>query len=450
MAPFSTTDTIGAIATPPGRGALGIVRLSGPDAVRIARELAGRAEPFAPRHATLARVESVHDRPPDQVVITWYAAPHSYTGDDCVEMTAHGSPVILEGLLAAAIDRGARRAGPGEFTLRAFVNGRIDLTQAEAVADLTAAVTPRQVRAAFEQLEGRLGGEVRAIGERLFDLVARLEASLDFPDEGYHFEPPDRVALAIGQIQNDVRSLLSSSSAGCLLRRGATVVISGRPNTGKSSLFNALLRVERAIVSSAPGTTRDILIESFDLNGVPVTLVDTAGQRETPDIVEAEGVRRARAAAERADLELLVIDGSEPLAPEDETLLATANGSRVVVLSKVDRRPAWEPDARFDRAVRLSAATGDGLSELAARIESALGASADIEVPRVTNERHVHALDEASAALSRAADLASAGAPEELVIVELTAARAHVEEVTGTRTQDDVLARIFERFCVGK
>ena len=213
MAPFSTTDTIVAIATPPGRGALGIVRLSGPDAVRIARELAGRSEPFTPRHATLARVESSGDRPPDQVVVTRFVAPHSYTGDDCVEMTAHGSPAILEGLLAAAIDRGARRAGPGEFTFRAFINGRIDLTQAEAVADLTAAVTPRQVRAAFEQLEGRLGGEVRAIGERLLDLVARLEASLDFPDEGYHFERPERIALAIAAVRDDVRGLLLVVSA---------------------------------------------------------------------------------------------------------------------------------------------------------------------------------------------------------------------------------------------
>jgi tRNA modification GTPase len=452
VAPSSTTDTIVAIATPPGRGALGIVRLSGPHAARIAAAMAGRTAPLVPRQATLARAKPSGEGPPDQVVITWFPAPHSYTGEESIELTAHGSIAILDGLVRAAVALGARRAGPGEFTFRAYVNGRIDLTQAEAVADLTAAVTPRQARAAFEQLEGRLGTEIRAMAERILDIVAGLEASLDFPDEGYHFGDAAEIASSIAALGREIEDLLVEAPGGCLLRDGATVVITGRPNTGKSSLFNALLRIERAIVSPSAGTTRDVIIESFNLNGVPVSLVDTAGRHETGDAVEAEGVRRAESAAARADLELLVLDRSEALTVLDEALLSGASSSRIVVLNKSDRPPAWPAErVLMDRGVLVSALTGAGLEELARRMEAALGGrAAGTDVPRLTNARHVDLLRAASSALRRAETLATSRAAEELVIFELNAALSALEDVVGVRTADDVLARIFERFCIGK
>jgi tRNA modification GTPase len=447
----STTDTIAAIATPAGRGALAIVRLSGPEAARIAREITDRSRAFVPRRATVARIPSSSDGPPDEVVITFFPAPRSYTGDDCVEITTHGSAPIVGGVLRAVLARGARQAGPGEFTFRAYVNGRLDLVQAESVADLAAAVTPRQARAAFEQLDGRLGGALGVIGQQIVDVVALLEASLDFPDEGYHFEHPQALATRIERIRSDVELLLRDAGAGCLLREGAVVAIAGRPNTGKSSIFNRLLATERAIVSAVPGTTRDLLVESFDLNGVSITLVDTAGQHAATDPVEVEGVKRAAAAAARADLELLVLDISEPLTPADRTLLAADNDHRLVVLNKCDLGSSWDPSAEDVRpAAVMSARTGEGIEDLLRAMHSILGDSLDAEVPAVTNQRHVTLLTMASAALARAASLATAGEPEELVAFELGAARAAFEEVTGVRTPDDVLRVIFERFCIGK
>jgi tRNA modification GTPase len=448
---FSTTDTIAAIATPAGRGALGIVRLSGPDAVRIAREVSGRTRPFAARRATLVRIPSSADGPPDQAIATCYPGPHSYTGEDCVEISVHGSAAIVGGLLRAMLARGARQAGPGEFTFRAYVNGRLDLAQAEAVADLTTAVTERQARAAFEQLDGRLSTELQAIGQRVIDVVALLEASLDFPEEGYHFGDPGALAQQIEIIRSDVERLLRGARGGLLLRQGAVVAITGRPNTGKSSLFNKLLANDRAIVSPIAGTTRDVLTESFDLNGLPVTLVDTAGQHATDDRVEREGVGRAAAAAGRADVELLVLDASAPLTPADRALLAAERDLRLVVLNKCDLPNAWQPSAEgIDAPALVSARTGAGLDLLLHALESILGSSVEPEIPAVTNERHVALLRAASDALSRASVLAKSREPEEVVAFELGAARDAFDAVTGVRTPDDVLRVIFERFCIGK
>jgi tRNA modification GTPase len=347
--------------------------------------------------------------------------------------------------------RGARQAAPGEFTFRAYVNGRLDLAQAEAVADLTAAVTERQARAAFAQLDGHLSTALRGIGERVVDVLALLEASLDFPDEGYHFGNPNELAERIERIRSDVDALLRGARVGCILREGAVVAITGRPNTGKSSLFNKLLSVDRAIVSPLAGTTRDVLIESFDLNGVPITLVDTAGQHATLDPVEREGVQRAAAATARADVEMLVLDASEPLTNADRSLIAGERNLRLIVLNKCDLPGAWEPAAEgVDAGALISARTGEGLEVLLHALESMLGACVESEIPAVTNERHVSLLRVASEALSRASDLAASRQPEELVAFELEAAREAFGEVTGVRTADDVLKVIFERFCIGK
>src|SRR5690348_8107878 len=283
---FSPTDTIVAIATPLGRGGIGVVRISGPEAPRVAGMLIGRAEPLRPRHATFARLADAGRRgsagPPvsDEVVATFFPAPRSYTGQDVIEISAHGSPVVLDGIVRAAMRAGARLARPGEFTLRAFLNGKRDLVQAEAVGDLINAATPLQARVAFDQLEGTLTRRIAEIDAPIFDLIARLEASLDFPEEGYHFVEADVIAATIGASLADIDRLLHDANGGRLIREGATVVISGRPNVGKSRIFNCLCGATRAIVTDIPGTTRDLITERIDLEGLALTIVDTAGDRE--------------------------------------------------------------------------------------------------------------------------------------------------------------------------
>ena len=294
---FSTSDTIVAIATPPGRGGIGVVRLSGPEAHAVARRLLTHGGPLEPRRATFTTAVAGADRSRsdalDQVIATYFPAPASYTGEDVVELSAHGSPVILRAIVASAIEHGARLAEPGEFTLRAFLNGRIDLMQAEAVADLIDAVTPLQARAAFDQLQGTLTRTIGEIDAALFDLIARLEASVDFPDEAYHFVEPGELAAAIDRLSARIDALLGDARRGRLVREGLHIAIAGKPNVGKSSVFNALVGASRAIVTDVPGTTRDLVTEVVDLDGLRVTLIDTAGLRETGDLVESEGVERA-------------------------------------------------------------------------------------------------------------------------------------------------------------
>jgi tRNA modification GTPase len=448
---FSTTDTIAAIATPPGRGGIGIVRLSGPDAHAIVRRLIRRDVPLRPRHATFASIRTSADAADalDQVVVTWFPRPQSYTGDDVVEIGAHGSPVILQAIVEAAMSAGARLAAPGEFTLRAFLNGRIDLTQAEAVADLIDAATPAQARAAFDQLNGTLTGAIARIDASLLDLVARLEASVDFPEEGYHFVEPGALAVAIDEITARVSALIEGGRKGRLLREGLQVAILGAPNAGKSSLFNALVGAARAIVTDIPGTTRDLVSEVMDLRGLRVTLVDTAGLRDTADPVEVEGVSRAHAVARTADLVLLVEDGSAAppalaaFGPEIERKLLR-------VATKADLPPAWE---RRDH-VAVSALTGSGLDALLSQMTRALDVDPLTDRPAITNVRHLALLEQAQASLARARqasiDEGGRSMSEEFVLADLQGARDALEAITGRRTTDDVLAHIFARFCIGK
>jgi len=445
---FSTDDTIVAIATPPGRGGIGVVRLSGPSASPIACMLTGRSS-FEARHATLVTVSSAAAAI-DQAIATYFPAPNSYTGEDVVELSAHGSPVVLEAIVAAAVAAGARLANPGEFTLRAYLHARIDLVQAEAVAELIDAVTPLQARVAFDQLEGTLTSRLRAMDAALLEIIAPLEASLDFPEEGYHFVAPTETAETLGRLLASLEALLADAKRGRLIREGVTAAIVGRPNVGKSSLFNRLAGAARAIVTDVPGTTRDLLTERVDVGGVPFTVVDTAGRRQLAgDAIEEEGISRARQAGTAADIAILVLDRSAALTDDDRSLLdETAARPRVIVASKSDLAPEW--DAARCEAIPVSSLTDEGIGDLRAALLRAGG----IEVPRdrapIANIRHVALLEQARAAIARAAAAAAAKAPEELLLADLHEARGRFDEITGARPQDEVLRTIFERFCIGK
>jgi tRNA modification GTPase len=353
---------------------------------------------------------------------------------------------VLRAIVSAAIDCGARLAEPGEFTLRAFLNGRIDLPQAEAVADLIDAVTPLQARAAFDQLDGTLTEEIAGIDRELFELVARLEASVDFPEEGYHFADPRALGAALDALVARTGALVAAAARGRLVREGLRVAIVGAPNVGKSSLFNALAGASRAIVTNVPGTTRDLVTEVVDIDGLRVTLVDTAGLRASPDLVEAEGVARARRAQETADLALVVLDRSQPV-PQESTPVACRQ-KVLYVANKSDLAPAW----RRGDAVEVSATTGAGLGELRACVAGALDADPRCDTPPITNVRHATLVRRAHDALVRARTAVGGdrSLSEEFVLADLQDARSALEEIAGRRVSEDLLAEIFSKFCIGK
>ena len=455
---FSVDDTIVAIATPAGRGGIGVVRISGPQSAAIAAILTRHRSPLEPRHATFARFASHESAQADgtlgdQVILTFFPAPHSYTGEDVVEVSGHGSPVLLRAIVESAMVAGARLAEPGEFTLRAFLNQRIDLVQAEAVRDLIDAVTPLQARAAYDQLEGTLTTEIARVDAQLFDLVVRLEASLDFPDAGYHFVESGDAAREIARVKEQLATLVGSATRGRLIREGLQVTLAGRPNAGKSSLFNCLAGQGRAIVTATPGTTRDLVTETVDIDGIPMTLVDTAGVRAgAVDPIEVEGIARAVAVRDVADIVLVVVDRSRSLDADDRALLeSTSKRRRVVVASKSDLAPAWPMDELAGASpLALSATSGEGVDCLRAALVVTAAGEPLRDVPTITNVRHQDLLTRAHAALERAEAAALGGAPEEFVLADLGEARSRLEEITGTRTSEDVLHAIFDRFCIGK
>jgi tRNA modification GTPase len=458
---FATDDAIVAVATPPGRGGIGVVRVSGSTALTVAAAILEREAPLEPRRASYTRVRGEGPNAAtsvfDEVVATFFPAPRSYTGEDVVEISAHGSPVVLESIVRAAIAAGARLAEPGEFTLRAFLHGKRDLIQAEAVADLIAAATPLQARMAFDQLEGTLTERIARFDAELFDMIARLEASLDLPDEGYHFIAPAETGARIAALVGQLDALLENARRGRMIREGATVVVAGRTNVGKSSLFNALAGSDRSIVTAIAGTTRDLVAERVDIEGLAITAIDTAGWRETHDVVEREGVARGERARNVADLLVIVLDGSEPTTSEDEhLLLQTAAAPRVVAINKSDLPMRIEMGAleRRDRnhAVIVSAKTGEGLCDLRRAIATALTAGDSLRDPAaISNVRHIALLEAARANLASAQQAAVAGGmPEEFVLADLQAARTRLDEIVGTRTNEDLLQHIFARFCIGK
>ena len=451
---FSTDDTIVAVATAAGHSGVGLVRVSGPAAAAVGCGLARRTAPWPARRAVRTLV-AASDLTADALV-TFFPGPASYTGDDVLEVSAHGSPVILAAIVRRAIELGARPARPGEFTLRAFLRGKVDLVQAEAVRDLVAAVSPAQVRAATAQLDGSLSAALVEQAEALRRLETLLEASMDFPDEGYRFIEPAEVHAALARVGEQMARLVATGGRGQLVRDGARVVIAGVPNVGKSSVFNALVGADRAIVTPIAGTTRDIVSERMVIDGALVVLADTAGLRDGVDRVEAEGVRRASGAVESADVVVLVLDGSREILDEERALLRSLDGRPAIVArNKADLPCAWAAGDGVVGALPVSAVAGDGVAALGRAIARAVAAlsGGDGEAVVVTNERHRVLLARALERVRHAAaELGASGhqLPEEFVVADIRAGLAALEEVTGRRTADALLDEIFAGFCIGK
>lgn len=455
-------DTITAISTPAGEGGIGIIRLSGPLAIPITCRLFRRADGAALSHPEPFRQYYGHIVNPetgetvDEVLVSTMRGPRSYTREDMAEISAHGGPMPLRRILMLTCAAGARLARAGEYTERAFLNGRIDLTQAEAVLDIIRARTDAGLRAAQHVLQGELGRIVHTLRERLIALLASLEAAIDYADEDITFLTPAEIGAELRAIQQQLSALADSYTHGRLLREGAATAIVGRPNTGKSSLLNALLGEARAIVTEVPGTTRDVIEEQVDIGGVPLRLRDTAGIHESADTVERLGIARSRAALTDADLVLLVLDRSVPLQAEDVALLAQLRDRPVVlVLNKADLPAAWEetalgkPDAPI---VPLSALTGEGLPQLHQVVTKLLlqDGGVTMESPMLANLRQREAVMQAMTALEGALATLGAGGTEELLAVDLMTAAATLGELTGDNIREQVIRELFARFCVGK
>lgn len=454
-------DTIAAVSTPPGEGGIGIIRLSGPAALLIACRVFRRANGQPLRDPAAYRLYYGHIVRPDsgeivdEVLVSVMRAPHSYTCEDVVEISGHGGPAPLRAILALVCAEGARPAQPGEFTQRAFLNGRIDLTQAEAVLDTIRARTDAGLRAAQYTLRGDLGLRVRALRGRLVSLLASLEVAIDYADEDITFLTPVEIAAEIAALRSEVDALVASHAKGKLLREGASTVIIGRPNTGKSSLLNVLLGEARAIVTEVPGTTRDVIEEQIDLGGIPLRLLDTAGIRHTEDVVERIGVERSRASLAQADLVLLVLDRSMPLREEDRELLEAIHGRpAIIVLNKADLPAAVAAQAIAAPSapvVELSATTGAGIPALERTMRALLfGDGVVTESPQLANLRQRQAAVSAWQALGEAATTLEHGGTEELLAVDLMAAAAALGEITGDDVREEVIHDLFARFCVGK
>jgi len=426
-------DTIAAVATPPGRGGIGIVRLSGPQVPALAAKLLGFLP--RPRHAVHAKLGAV-----DEGIALYFPAPHSYTGEAVLELHGHGGPVVMQALLGACLDAGARLAEPGEFTRRAFLEGKLDLAQAEAVADLIDAASREAARSALRSLGGEFSDAVGALVAQLTELRALLEATLDFPEEELDRLHREDAATRLAAVRAALDDVLRRSRQGSLLRSGIHVVLAGRPNVGKSSLLNRLAGEERAIVTPVPGTTRDALREPILIDGVPLVLVDTAGLRRSKGTVERRGIERTREELGRADLVLAVFEAGKPAVP----LPGLPSVARIDIYNKVDLRRGFRAPVG---ALAVSAKTGAGIEALRRRILEAAGWSATGETTFLARERHLRALGAARSHLEAAAgELGRA----ELLAEELRLAQEALATVTGEFTADDLLGEIFSRFCIGK
>ncbi len=462
-------DTIVAIATPPGRGGIGVVRLSGERSIEIALGLV-RLQKQPPETQRATRGTALDPRTGkvlDEVVVTCYRQPHSYTGEDVVEISCHGAPVILGYLVECCLEHGARAAEPGEFTMRAFLNGRIDLTQAEAIRDLIEARTLYQVRVAATQLEGALSARLKPHKQALLELIAQLEAGIDFADDDVPVMPWTDILERLDTISVDLGKLVEGYGYGRIVREGLSLSIVGRPNVGKSSLFNRLLNMDRAIVTAIPGTTRDLLTETASLGGIPLRLVDTAGIRKAGDDVEKLGVARSHQAMADSDLRLLVVDSSQDWTEEDSDLLRKTRGlgAMLVVANKADL-PARTPRVRIERLIRreegegappiqiitASALTGQGLEEVRDQILKALSAGESLgsEGELVTNLRHQQLLKASLAALDRCRQAAEVETYHEMLLLDLYDALHQLDTLTGTTDVEEILGVIFSKFCVGK
>ncbi|MFQ5691620.1 MAG: tRNA uridine-5-carboxymethylaminomethyl(34) synthesis GTPase MnmE [Nitrospinota bacterium] len=456
-------DTIAAIATPPGEGAIGIVRVSGPEAARLAgrvfRSRGGKpVRELIPRALHHGRVTDPDTGETlDECLLAVMPAPNSYTGEDVVEIHAHGGPVSLRAILGLLVDLGARPAEPGEFTRRAFLNGRMDLLQAEAVADLIAARSEAGRRAALGHLSGRLSRELEEVWGVLIGVSAQLEAAIDFPDEDIEVQGADRLAERAEGARARLVSLLDSFRVGRAVREGTPVAIVGRPNVGKSSLLNLLLREDRALTSPYPGTTRDTIEETAVIGGLPFRFIDTAGLREPEHPVEWAGIERARRMVESASMALAVLDASAPLEGADREIVRELEGLVVIgVLNKSDLAPAIDPEeaeALFggNRTVRVSALRGDGLEELeSVMVEAALGGGSASEELVLTRERHRERVKAAADAVGAGVESLRAGRSPELTAVDFSEAMDALAGLLGKTFTEDLLDSIFSEFCIGK
>ncbi|MBI3140901.1 MAG: tRNA uridine-5-carboxymethylaminomethyl(34) synthesis GTPase MnmE [Rhodocyclales bacterium] len=447
--PRPPTEVIAAVATAPGRGGIGVVRLSGPDLAPLARQLTGRIP--APRVATLARFLDASGGEIDQGLALYFPAPHSYTGEDVLELQGHGGPVVLQLLLARCVELGAHPAQPGEFTRRAFLNDKLDLAQAEAVADLIEASTAAAARSAVRSLAGEFSAAVQRLVERLIELRMLVEATLDFPEEELDFLRQADAAGRLAGLGEDVATIRQRARKGSLLRSGLHVVLAGQPNVGKSSLLNRLAGEERAIVTAIPGTTRDALRETIQVHGIPLHIIDTAGLREAADEVERLGVSRTWREIERADVVLLLLDAREGLTAADGAIAARlpAGVERIDICNKADLVGAGPRRVEEGGHVTLwlSARTGEGVELLEAELLRVAGWQAGAEDVFMARERHLQALARAGAHLAAAQGRQG---QLELFAEELRLAQEALAEITGEFTPDDLLGEIFSRFCIGK
>ena len=446
--------TIVALSTPRGRGALAVIRLSGPDAISIARQISGVDE-VEPRHATLITLRRPKDDSElDQVLLTCFNAPHSLTGEDVVEISCHGSPAIVRSIIDTTLELGAVLAGPGGFTLRALANGKINLAQAEAIRDLIAAQTEAAVKQASRQLHGELSSALGPFKEKLLEVIVLLESALEFVEEDIPAPRANEIDNDLAVVSNGVGNLARSYSAGRLLQDGVHVTITGRPNVGKSSLFNSLVERERAIVTEIPGTTRDTLTEAIDLEGIPLILTDTAGLRETTDGIETLGIERTRRAMSASDLVLVVLDGSSEVGPPDRELIdQTENTRRLVVMNKSDLPGFNVPGSCVDELhpINVSARTGEGLATLRAAILATVNSNGGDEGGLlITNARHYDLLCNTQREIEAARAALRERHSEELVLVPLHNALKFLGQITGETTTEDILSEIFATFCIGK
>jgi tRNA modification GTPase len=470
-------DTIVAIATPPGRGGIGVVRIAGPEARTIGGPMLRLKHDLEPGKAVFGEIiepsgnsgklRSGSDEASaptqseriDEVVVTYFAKPHSYTTDDIIEISAHGSPVVLRHIVEMCVASGARLAEPGEFTMRAFLNGRIDLTQAEAVRDLIESQTLYQAKVAAQQLDGSLSRRLQPIKQKLVELIAQLEAGIDFAEDDVSVMRDEKILEHIALIQKPLEELSASFAYGKIVHEGLTLAIVGRPNVGKSSLFNRLVERERAIVTATPGTTRDLVTETVAIGGIPVRLVDTAGIRQALDEAESIGIRKSMEALADADLVLVVFDASEDLTKQDEDLLAqAAQRAAIVVENKCDFKketPANPTSPKVSEwsipCIATSALTGQGLGALRAEILKHIGGDAgNREAGFLTNIRHAGLVKDSLAALEAAQTAVRNKVPHEMLLIDLYNALRPLDAITGATTTDDILNLIFSTFCIGK